>query len=95
MLIENYVDEINKTSEEGGVIPSITSAWDSVVQKQIEMCYLKCNAYIKNQSETIVLPQDPVLLYLQFDQIRTKINKMIDRVRNLLDRNNQMELEQI
>ena len=32
-MIENYVDEINKSSEDGGSIPSIQNAWDDVINK--------------------------------------------------------------
>ena len=55
-LIQSYVREINKSREEGGAIPSLSSAWEAIVQDQVSSCFKKCSEQLSQELEVIVLP---------------------------------------
>ena len=84
-LIQSYVAEINRSRQEGGAIPSLSSAWETIVQEQQRTCYKKCNEHVNKELDALVLPQVSVMLLLNFDLIRRKVEGIVDRVRGLLE----------
>ena len=47
---------MNKSRGQGGAIPNLGSAWDSIVKQQIEMSFDKISNEAQSVFNTIVLP---------------------------------------
>ena len=84
-FIKSCVNEINKSREEGGSIPSLTSAWDAIVNDQLSSCLKKCSEELSRHIESIQMPQYSAVLLLEFDYIRHELMKKVDGVRALID----------
>ena len=83
--------EINKSAQDGGVIPDITSAWDNLVQSQIYSAFLKCMTSISLQIKAIVLPMEVCGIILYMDRIKQKCLKQFSRVRDLISEDDEFE----
>lgn len=90
-LIVNFVEEINKPD---GAIPNLSTAWDALVQTQIENCFQKQMSKIQSEFKNIQLPQNEETLRSQVERAKSECSPAFDRLCNDLA-SSQVEFDQI